>query len=102
MLRKRDHRENNPLNRLNNKEKEKEGYSSATTSDMTVRVAIESIELGSSEGKLINDRVTSLARAKIVDVAKKIKSERFDATPGEMACTYCGFNNICEFAFKQR
>lgn len=102
MLRKRDNRENNTLNRLNNIEKEKEGYSSATTSDMSVRVAIESIELGSSEGKLINDRVTSLARAKIVDVAKKIKSERFDATPGEMACTYCGFNNICEFAFKQR
>lgn len=70
-------------------------------SPTSIRVAIESIELGSSEGKLVNDRVTAAARSRIVDVAKKIKSASFEATPGEMACSYCGFNNVCEFAFKK-
>jgi hypothetical protein len=73
---------------------------SRNNNQMSIRVAIESIELGSSEGKIINDRVTSAAQRKIIDVATNIKNKIFDPTPSEMACTYCGFNNVCEFAFK--
>jgi len=64
-----------------------------------VRVAIESIELGSAEGKFVNARVASAARARIAEVAARIRAGAFDATPGEIACTYCGFNGVCESAF---
>jgi hypothetical protein len=67
--------------------------------EAAVRVAIESIELGSAEGKLVNERVAAAAAARIADVAARIRGGLFEATPGEVACTWCSFSAVCASAF---
>lgn len=38
------------------------------------------------------------AREKLVEIADKIKSRDFHATPDMFKCAYCDYNSVCEFA----
>jgi hypothetical protein len=67
-----------------------------------IRVAVESIELGVEEARTIGADAAAAAVLKIAESAASIQSGRFDATPGEIACTYCGFNTTCDTAFGKK
>jgi len=72
------------------------------SAEAAVRVAIESIELGSAEGKLVNERVAAAAAERVHGVAARIRSGNFEATPGDVACTWCSFSAVCPSAFAKQ
>jgi len=56
---------------------------------------LESCIIGSSQ---IDDDDLEKIKEKIILVSAGIRKQKFPATPAYMACTYCAYNQICQFA----
>jgi CRISPR/Cas system-associated exonuclease Cas4 (RecB family) len=66
--------------------------------ELPKRLELHFLESGLIGSKSVKEENLEKVIDKIKEVSRGIRKQDFSPTPAYMACTYCAYNQICQFA----